>query len=64
MRFALHSLLAVALIAICSLATAQNAILANFGSNTCAQGNAPQFSLIKEPLSTNPLALINCPMSP
>lgn len=43
-------------------AFAQNSILINFGSNSCAS-NVPSFSLIKNPLSASPLAITNCDLS-
>jgi hypothetical protein len=42
---------------------AQNSILANFGSGTCSNSNAPTFSLIANPLSA-PSILSNCDLLP
>lgn len=41
----------------------QNSLLVNFGSNTCVQTNNPGFSLIKNPLGTNPTVLSQCSMT-
>jgi len=43
-------------------AGAQNSILINFGSNSCAS-SVPSFSLIKNPLSATPQAIANCDLS-
>ena len=43
-------------------ASAQNSLLINFGSNTCAS-SVPSFSLIKNPLSLSPQAITNCDVS-
>ncbi len=40
---------------------AQNSVLVNFGSTTCA-GTVPSFSLISNPLSATPVTLANCGM--
>ncbi len=42
---------------------AQHSVLINFGSNTCNTSFTPSFSLIQNPLSTNPVLLSNCDMS-
>ena len=42
----------------------QNSVLVNFGSNTCSVSTQPAFSMIKHPLSVNPLQLANCSMVP
>ncbi len=43
-------------------AIAQNSLLINFGSNTCAS-TVPSFSLIKDPLSLSSQAIANCDLS-
>lgn len=52
------------LISIPSAAFSQNSVLVNFGSNTCSVSTQPAFSMIKSPLSVNPLQLANCSMVP
>jgi hypothetical protein len=54
----------IVLVLVLTAAKGQNSVLVNFGSTTCANPNAPMFSLIKNPLSANPVALVNCDMSP
>lgn len=44
-------------------AVAQNSVLVNFGSDGCNLSTAPNFSLIKNPLSGNPILLANCSMA-
>ena len=43
-------------------AGAQNSVLVNFGSTTCAAPNQPSFSLISNPFSQTPQALATCSM--
>lgn len=42
---------------------AQHSVLINFGGNTCSASLSPSFSLIQNPLTTNPILLSNCDMS-
>ncbi len=42
---------------------AQHSVLINFGGNSCTASLFPSFSLIKNPLTTNPVLLSNCDMS-
>ncbi len=42
---------------------AQNSLLVNFGTASCASPGAPAFSFIKDPLGTSPSQLITCDLA-
>ncbi len=48
---------------IVQIGISQNSVLVNFGSNTCTNSTLPNFSLIKNPLSGNPVLLANCDLA-
>lgn len=54
---------ATAMLLFAMVTRAQNSVLINFGSNTCYNPGSPAFSLLNNPLGSNPSSLAACNLS-